>query len=137
MVDGRKNQKKWSKTAQVWGVDVRKIYVDEVGVESYAGHLTTTMQSSGEGVWTSSTRVNSDIDVVIKPFTGFGRLAGLRRQLLSIPVVLSARIVGYEGGEARFRVSLASNASASDLCIPGTKIVQVTASLVALAVVAR
>jgi hypothetical protein len=111
--------------------------VDEARVEAYAGHLTTTMQpATEEGTWTSSTRVNSELDVVITPFAGFGRLAGLRRQLLDVPGVLAARITGYDSGEARFRVSLSPTAVTSDLCIPGTRISQVTATLVSLAVIA-
>jgi hypothetical protein len=76
-----------------------------------------------------------DVEVVVSPFAGFGRLAHLRRQLLAVPGVRTARIAGYGPGEARFRVGLAPTASLDDLRIPGTRISHKSSTLVALSVI--
>lgn len=75
-----------------------------------------------------------DVEVVVRPFTGFGRLAHLRRQLLSLPAVDTARIAGYGPGEARFRVGLTATGTLDDLRLPGTRISHMSATLVSLAV---
>ena len=74
-----------------------------------------------------------EVEVVVQPFVGFGRLAHLRRQLLELPVVRGARIVGYGDGEARFAVAVEPSASGGDLCVPGTRVRAVSGGLVYLA----
>lgn len=90
----------------------------------------------GEHVQTGrATDETSDVEVVITPFAGFGRLAHLRRELLAVPGVRAARIAGYGCGEARFLVDLQPDTSLSRLELPGTRITHISNSVVALAVV--
>lgn len=77
----------------------------------------------------------ADVEVVITPFAGFGRLAHLRREFLAVPGVRSARIAGYGCGEARFLVDLQPDTALSRLELPGTRITHISSSVVALAVV--
>ena len=74
-----------------------------------------------------------EVEVVVQPFVGFGRLAHLRRQLLELPAVRTARIVGYDNSEARFAVAVEPSASGGDLCLPGTRVQNISGGLVYLA----
>lgn len=102
---------------------------------AYAAEPGLTHHDVDDVAYEPSVRSASELEVVVRPFAGFGRLAHLRRQLLNVPGVQSARIAGYGPGEARFRVALGPNASPRDLAIPGTRIAELTATLVTLAVV--
>ena len=102
---------------------------------AYAGESVVTHHHDHDVIYEPAARSASELEVVVRPFAGFGRLAHLRRQLLCVPGVESVRIAGYGPGEARFRVLLGPNASPRDLAIPGTRIAELTATLVTLAVV--
>ena len=78
---------------------------------------------------------SGDVVVIVSPFAGFGRLAHLRRELLSLAAVRAVRIQGYGRGEARFLVDLHDDGSPRDLAIPGTRIRSVSESAVSLAVI--
>ena len=81
------------------------------------------------------TQHGQGVEVVIAPFSGFGRLAHLRRALLAIPGVRGARIASYDHSEARFVVDLDDGTSPSRLQLPGTRITHLSTSAIALAVV--
>jgi hypothetical protein len=65
----------------------------------------------------------SEVEIVVSQFTSFGRLAHLRRSLLALPQVSSARITRYSGFTAFFSVSVAPGTVAGALALPGTRLV--------------
>jgi hypothetical protein len=65
----------------------------------------------------------SEVEIVVSQFTSFGRLAHLRRSLLALPQVSSARITRYSGFTAFFSVSVAPGTRAGALALPGTRLV--------------
>lgn len=94
----------------------------------------TTAHPIGEAVVGQASALSVDeVEVVVQPFVGFGRLAHLRRQLLDLPAVRAARILGYGDGEARFAVAVEPSASGGDLCVPGTRVRVISGGLVYLA----
>lgn len=64
-----------------------------------------------------------EVEIVVSQFTSFGRLAHLRRSLLALPQVSSARITRYSGFTAFFSVSVAPGTVAGALALPGTRLV--------------
>ena len=74
-----------------------------------------------------------EVEIVVQPFVGFGRLSHLRRQLLELPAVRGARILGYDQGEALFAVAVEPATSGGDLCVPGTRVRAISGGLVYLA----
>lgn len=62
------------------------------------------------------------IELVIFRFAGFGRLAHFRRWLLSLPHVVSVRIVNYGGQTASFDLLVDRGTRSSALVLPGTRL---------------
>ncbi len=65
----------------------------------------------------------TEVEIVVTRFTSFGRLAHLRRSLLALPHVSSARIIRYSGFTAFFTVTVAPGTRAGALALPGTRLV--------------
>lgn len=65
---------------------------------------------------------NEEIEVVVEPFSSFGRIAHLRRSLLHRPGVTRATPTSFAGGRAAFLVQLSGGTVAGSLVIPGTQL---------------
>ncbi|MBI4261734.1 MAG: hypothetical protein HY658_14355 [Actinobacteria bacterium] len=64
-----------------------------------------------------------EVEIAVTRFTSFGRLAHLRRSLLALPQVSSARITRYSGFTAFFSVTVAPGTLAGALAVPGTRLI--------------
>jgi hypothetical protein len=66
---------------------------------------------------------HNSVELVVFRFVSFGRLAHLRRWLLALPHVTSARIAGYVNQTALFSVAVTPGTSSSLLVPPGTRLI--------------
>ena len=78
--------------------------------------------------------VSSEVELVIFRFMSFGRLAHLRRSLLSMPHVVSARIRGYGDQTAYFTLAVNPGTRAASLAVPGTRLLTASGGRVELCV---
>jgi len=74
------------------------------------------------------------LEVVVRPFTSYGRLAHVRRAFLAKRGVRSVKIARFAEGQAHFLVDLAPGVPPASMAIPGTSLGTVTASRIVLVV---
>lgn len=74
------------------------------------------------------------VSLVIHRFSSFGRVAHVRRWLLSLPQVTAARIESYGAGTVRFAIAVSPGTTASAVTVPGTRLVTCDGASVTLQV---